>query len=278
MLESPKAVIEKKIYKPNDQFIKSIRGLYLTLNFFGIWPRNVSTNWYKLIWFFHSACFVFHVFGPMAGLIVQRRDTEKVIENLGLLIPATCIFIEWFTFATRRIPVKKLLCSMEEDWVKLEKGTLMSQSVPDSNRIMASYSRSAKIFFYTYVGMLMLGVVNYVIDCTSARKSHDNDTDIDFDKVLPVPHSWYPLDYSRESNIQVWNTCFWNQVWGRTMFVHYQMTVCSKVCFDDATRVRITRPLCSIAMNINIWPFFFFFIIQVLGGGSNDNFYNILDV
>lgn len=187
--------------KPNDQFISSIRGLHSAMHFLGVWPRPNSKIWYDSIWYLHSLGLVFLLFGPLAGLIVHGENTRIIIDSLGLVIPFTCICIKWITFATCRKSIEELVISMKGDWSNLENDIMVSKQVPESKSIMMKYARTARIFLFTFVTIMALGITNYVRDCMAARNSRDRDTDLH--KLLPIPYSWYPLDYNRRSNIEV---------------------------------------------------------------------------
>ncbi|XP_046411682.1 odorant receptor 22c-like isoform X2 [Neodiprion fabricii] len=137
--------------------------------------------------------------GSVGGIVVLRHDINKLINNLSMSSPMILIFCKWLTFSLRQKLCKKLMHSMDEDWVNLRKDTLIYKSVPDSKRLITNHYQASTVFVYTFLIVATIATINFATDSFLSLSNRGNNTDQD--NLLPMPYSWYPVDYNRSGYI-----------------------------------------------------------------------------
>ncbi|XP_046746612.1 uncharacterized protein LOC124411501 isoform X2 [Diprion similis] len=195
MSEESEDMITQGNHNFSNQFTKAIYGLRYVMIYLGVWPGQKYQNWYRFIWFFHSASLIFLATGSVGGLVMLRHDVNKLINNLSMSSPMILIFCKWLTFSSRKKLCEKLMRSMDEDWVKLRKGTLIYKSVPESQRIITNHYQASNAFVYTFLIVATIATINFATDSLLSLNHRGNNTDQY--NLLPMPYSWYPVDYNR---------------------------------------------------------------------------------
>ncbi|XP_046411736.1 odorant receptor 10a-like isoform X1 [Neodiprion fabricii] len=183
----------------SNQFTRAIHSLRCVMIYLGIWPGERHQNWYLLLWFFHSASLIYLTTGSVGGLIVLRHNANKIINNLGMSSPTILIVCKWFTFAWRKKLCKRLMHFMDDDWVNLEKDTLINKSVPDSKRIIINFYKTTNFFVCTFIILASVATVNFLGQSFLSLNRRDDKPNKD--NIFPMPYSWYPVNYDGFSYI-----------------------------------------------------------------------------
>ncbi|XP_046603210.1 uncharacterized protein LOC124296872 isoform X1 [Neodiprion virginianus] len=187
--------------KFSDQFVTAIRALRCLMICMGIWPDKKHDKLYYLLRCFHSVGLVFLLSGEVCWLTNVKDDIDEFFATLGVACALFYVLGKWLTFSWQKVLIRKLTKFMDEDWINLENNALIPKSVPDSKRIMMKHYRTLNIYVCTIVLVYIFTAGEFVIDFLVATNHRDNDTNLG--NLLPLTHSWYPLDYDRGYTVQL---------------------------------------------------------------------------
>nr|XP_046493331.1 uncharacterized protein LOC124225013 isoform X4 [Neodiprion pinetum] len=187
--------------KFSDQFVTAIRALRCLMIYMGIWPDKKHDKLYYLLRCFHSVGLVFLLSGEVCWLTNVEDDMDEFFATLGVACALFYVLGKWLTFSWQKVLIRKLTKSMDEDWINLENNASIPKSVPDSKRIMMKHYRTLNIYVCTIVLVYIFTAGEFVIDFFVATNHRDNDTNLG--NLLPLTHSWYPLDYDRGYTVQL---------------------------------------------------------------------------
>ncbi|XP_046411647.1 uncharacterized protein LOC124175432 isoform X2 [Neodiprion fabricii] len=185
----------------SDQFVTAIRALRCLMIYMGIWPDKKHDKLYYLLRCFHSVGLVFLLSGEVCWLTNVEDDMDEFFATLGVACALFYVLGKWLTFSWQKVLIRKLTKFMDEDWINLENNALIPKSVPDSKRIMMKHYRTLNIYVCTIVLVYIFTAGEFVIDFLVATNHRDNDTNLG--NLLPLTHSWYPLDYDRGYTVQL---------------------------------------------------------------------------